>query len=820
MTASMRLRLLFAGLVHLIFSTQHVHAEVGLPSKSVPVVGVTGASLPPSIENKIQRLKEKVDLPRKNTVPSLDTRAGLTQQEGALLTVTLAPDSYKKAVVAAEMFWQSPLLTSIVSVGRSSFIEDSDPQIEDWVSFGTEENLGLLFGKKELSNFPVVNTVYLSGEGFSKIQSSKEMVPASGRDLLASVAVADFCERTPGKSIPFDFSIRFSPWDFASKLAASSRLELSLLELVLQPDALKFSGDDEDEDEDEQGDDEAVDDKAENLDLIDLVDSGGWDLALSQFESQINAGTLSVAQLATKIRRDVGIEQRIRRLVLAAAVATTGFKKNCDGNGGKWRELFWTKDHWLEFFSCRNAAGKDVGPLFTIEDGNFKNGQMEFLTASGPVKIKASVAGRRAGMRTQLLFDEKPMGMDTWFSSDGSVLATDDHSGNIPAAFVFDQKGQCVWSRINATDTTLKNESWYSNGAVKSFIYEPTDGTTSAMVGYHKNGLPKYWLPIRSGRPDGKFLWWHPSGKIAGELDYVAGKRFGIGRLYYENGSDGFRADYSEDTPHGRLIWRDPAGHPLFSLGFTGGKANGLLEIRYGGRHIAEARFEAGVVEGTVILRNVRGIGVAEIPYRGGLLNGTVILRDGVGATRVKSNWLDGQADGDTDSNYSSGVAASLCKFKNGELQEWKSFDPSSKLRYSGKVSSPGAGVSEIDFYGGSNQAVLKCVSKEWSIESCLAIDGDRRIKFPSLKDFIPQIEDAGDLKFKPERCGGVVRALDVSPFVDHGTGNVEVTYRTKEMCPVNLATAMQCDVIFENGKWTPSTCVLADGDSDYEEED
>lgn len=182
----------------------------------------------------------------------------------------------------------------------------------------------------------------------------------------------------------------------------------------------------------------------------------GWDLALSQFEPQIKAGTLSIAELATKIRRDVGIEQRIRRLVLAAAVSSTGFKKNCDGNGGKWRELFWTKDHWLEFFSCRNTAGKDVGPLFTIEDGNFKNGQMEFLTASGLVKIKASVAGRYAGMRTQLLFDEKPMGMDTWFSSDGSVLATDEHTGNIPAAYVFDQKGQGVWSSMNATDTTLK----------------------------------------------------------------------------------------------------------------------------------------------------------------------------------------------------------------------------------------------------------------------------------------------------------------------------------------------------------------------------
>jgi antitoxin component YwqK of YwqJK toxin-antitoxin module len=797
---------------------------------AVPVPGPLPEYSPFSMEKKMQLWKLKVGLPPKNIQASLDRRVGLAEDQASNLHAILPLDSYKKAAATAEIFWKSALLTSIVGIGRKSNIADSDFQTSDWVSYESEDNPGVIFEKNDSKGSPDVTTVFLSEAGFSKMQSSVEIVPASGRDLLASVPVADFCERSPGKRIPYNFSIRFSPWDFASKLVASSRLDVSLLELVLQPDGLRaLTNDNEDQDEgDQEGDDDDDDDgedlddeQAVNLEMLDQSDAGGWDVVLRQLKPQIVAGTLTIAQLAAKIRRDQGVEQRIRRLILAAAIGSPDFKKICGASGGQWREISWTKDQWLEFFSCRNNAGKTVGPSFRIEDGNFKDGEIEFFAVSGRVKITALVGGGRTGMTTQMLVDDKPVGADVWFSSTGSVLATEEHSGSRPSAIVFGVNGQGKWSRANAVDTTIKNRSWYDDGAVKSFVYAPVDGDSSVMVGYHKNGVAKYWLPIRAGRVDGKFKWWHPSGKVAGELDFASGKRFGSGRLYYESGSEGFRADYSEDVPHGRLIWRDTSGNPLFSLGFTGGKANGALDIRYAGRQMVEARFEAGAVEGTVRLRNTRGILVAEIPYRGGLLNGTVILRDSGGAIRVKSNWLDGQADGVTEASYSSGLPAANCKFKDGSLEEWKSFDPGSKLRYLGKVTSLDSGIAEIDYFGGSNKVVLNCTSKEWAVESCVLIHGDKKINFPTLKDLLRKIDDAGELEFKPEKCGGALRALDVTPFVDHTTGVVEVAYRTQEMCPSDsLATGMQCDVSCENGKWTPAPCVLADDDLGEEIDD
>lgn len=797
-------------------------------AQAVLVPGPLPEYSPFSMEKRMQLWKLKVGLPPKNIQASLDRRLGLADEQASKLHGVLPLDSYKKAAATAETFWKSALLTSIVGMGRKSNIADSDFQTSDWVSYQSEDNPGLIFEKNDSKGPPDVTTIFLSEAGFAKMQTSEEIVPGSGRDLLASVPVADFCERSPGKRIPYNFSIRFSPWDFASKLAASSRLDVSLLELVLQPDGLRvLTNDNEDQDEGDQelDDDDGGEDldyqQPVNLQILDQSDAGGWDAVLRQLKAQIDAGTLTIAQLAAKIRRDQGVEQRIRRLILAAAIGAPDFKKICGASGGQWREISWTKDHWLEFFSCRNNSRKSVGPSFRIEDGNFTYGEMEFFAVSGRVKITALVGGARTGMKTQMLVDDKPVGADVWFSSNGSVLATEEHSGSGPSAIVFGVNGQGKWSRANSIDATIKNRSWYDDGTVKSFLYESVDGASAVLVGYHKNGIAKYWLPIRAGRADGKFTWWHPSGKIAGELDFVSGKRFGGGRIYYENGSEGFRADYSEDAPHGRLIWRDPAGNPLFSLGFTGGKANGSLDIRYVGRQIAEARFEAGAVEGTVRLRNSRGILVAEIPYRGGLLNGAVILRDSGGAIRVTSNWLDGQADGVTEASYSSGLPAARCKFKEGNLEEWQSFDPNSQLRYLGKVASLDSGIAEIDYFGGSNKAVLNCTSKEWAIESCVLIQGDKKIKFPALKELLRQIDDAGELEFKPEKCGGALRALDVTPFVDHTTGVVEVAYRTQEMCPSDsLATGMQCDVSCENGKWTPAPCVLADDDLGEEIDD
>jgi antitoxin component YwqK of YwqJK toxin-antitoxin module len=798
----------------------------GLLHPMLPVNAATGGSeivsekavdvSAEAIKQKVLRIKSKLIRPTIDKELSLEKRSGLSQIEADILKAKLTPNAYIKAAAAASAFWTSPLLTSITAIGRSKLSNASDDaaQSDEWFSEVVESDLGELFESAGPSKYPSIHLVSLSEAGFSRIQSSEEMTPTSGRDLLASIPVADFCERSPGNSVPHDFSVRFSPWDFASRLAASSRLEVLLLELILNPDALDFSGA---RDDDEDSDDE----DSHSDDVIDLMDAGGWDAILPQFESQIKDGTLTIAKLATKIRRDQSVEQKIRRLVLSTAVSAPTFKKICDANGGKWSELTWTKEHWLDFFSCRSTAGLDVGPMFSVEDGDFDKGRLRFSMVSGSVRISASGGGDRVGLTTALLLNDKPVGIDSWFLSDGSVTAIRQRNASSPTAFVFGPQGQVEWSQTVATSSNLKNSSWYSNGAPKSVLIDSEDGVTQAMVGYHPNGMPKYWIPLRSGRPDGKFLWWHPSGKIAGELEYASGKRFGLGRLFYENGSEGFRADYSDDAPHGRLIWRDPTSRPLFSMGYTGGKANGLLEIRYGGRQIAEAHFEAGVVEGVVVLRNSRGIGVAEIPYKGGLLNGMVVLRDAAGTARLKSQWLDGQADGDTESSYSSGVPASLCKFKKGQLEEWKSFAPGSKIRYFGKINPIDNGLGDIDFYGGKDSPVLKCVVKDWAIEACAATDGaNGKRNLPTLKDLVDKIEDAGDLKFKPEKCGGAMRSLDVSPFVDQATGKVEISYRTKELCQADdLATGMQCEVNYANRQWIISSCVLSEDDSEQEED-
>ena len=721
------------------------------------------------------------------------------------LKSSMTGEQAQKAELLAKEFWRSPLLMALASLAKP--VPRNDVDLDDeWMAQYVETSADSIFADSEVSGLPDARLAYLNESGFARVATAVEMSAPASTDQIGPVPAADFCERSPGKDIPEDFPSRFSPWDVGSHLASSTLLDATLLQLVLKPDALDFSG----------LNDELAnsDDKGMASDDMDPAEGAGWEGVLERFDRQMTDGSLKLTELVAKIRRDQSIDKGIRRILLAAAVSVAELKKSCESGGGRWKELTWAKSGWLEILSCRDAAGHPAGPLLAVEDGDFVEGDVEYSMTAGAFHLNALLSGAGYSMVTRTYLSGKQVGSETWFGGDGSVRAVRQQSVPGSQAFIFDVKGQVEWSRSLPSTKALTDVSWYPNGAPKSFVVRSAKGVALAMGGFHQNGNPKYWQPLIGDRADGKFLWWHPTAQIAGELDYVAGKRFGSGRLYYPNGVEGFRADYSEDSPHGRMIWRDPENKPLFTLGFSGGRPQGLLEIRYGGRTMAEARFEAGAVEGVVMLRNAHGIGVAEIPYKAGLLSGTVILRDAGGTPRVKSQWLDGQAHGDTEAFYTSGAVAANCKFDQGHLISWASFRPDSKPRYRGKVTAENDGKAAIDFFSGSDTVAFKCSAAEWDRDQCEFVTGPQKVAMPSLKELIGNVKDAGSMKFKPESCGGYTRSLDVSSLVDHPTGTVDFSYRVKELCgKPNLATELQCEIDFTGKSWNIKSCVLADDD-------
>jgi hypothetical protein len=85
----------------------------------------------------------------------------------------------------------------------------------------------------------------------------------------------------------------------------------------------------------------------------------------------------------------------------------------------------------------------------------------------------------------------------------------------------------------------------------------------------------------------------------------------------------------------------------------------------------------------------------------------------------------------------------------------------------------------------------------------------------------LAKIEATDELKFKPEKCGGFLKSLDVTNLVDRPTGKIEVAIRTKDACPsITLATGMQCVVELTTKKWDVESCVLLDEDLEQDDDD
>jgi antitoxin component YwqK of YwqJK toxin-antitoxin module len=728
-------------------------------------------------------------------LPSLSERRGLTSAENDLFNRKYSPQAAKEIETTAIKFWSLDLLKALAAASNLSFDEGSD-DAEEWLKrFDVTSPLGV--SRSSSSSFGLqdqIQLTFLSSSGFVRLENSQELVSASGRDMFAGVPAADFCERKPGVSVPVDYSLKFSPWEVATRLASSSRLEISLLNLILNPDALAIDLD--------------FSERQKNKKNLHYEHAHGWADVLDRMDASIKNRTLKLSDLANLTRRDTGVEQTARSLILAAAVSAPSLRKSCESIGGIWSEVRWGDNDWLELVACRAPDRTQRGFVLAVDDGDLVEGTVVFSTIVHSLRIEAKLDAETEKFSVRFLDPSKSIDSEIWFTEDGKVREVKDGNGPEQRRVMFDSNGQVQMINHLSAVKNLRNLSWYSSGHPKSFQATDEKGEILAHGGFYENGTPKFWQPYLSGRKDGKLIWWFSNGTTAGEVEFAAGRRFGFGSVYYENGVEGYHGEYADDQLHGKMVWRDPAGRSLFTLGYTGGKAHGLLEIRHGGRTMAEARFHGGAVEGTVLVRNQKGLVVGEVPYQAGLLDGGVILRDSNGSVRVSSAWNDGQLDGETEIWYASKAKASYCKFDEGHLIEWASFRPDATYRYAGKVSSIKEGLAVIEYFGGGVAPNLRCKTNDWSIDDCESITGVKTHPAPKLRDFAKSLASNEAFVFKPEKCGGFSQSFDVSPFADLLNGSAEIIFRVKGACnEVGLATSIRCRAGLKGGAWYVDGC-------------
>jgi antitoxin component YwqK of YwqJK toxin-antitoxin module len=759
-----------------------------------------GISLPLTLQakedtsrTKLAAIKSTLVRPTIEKFPALGDRRELSSAEQELLTRRYPREIRRSVESVLERFWSLDLLKALSSAGTTSFVTTTQRQ-DDWLRRVDESMVFSGCGIKAPAPQERLQLTYLSLQGYKQFEDSQELTTATGRDMFAGIPAADFCEREPGNHIPVDYALRFSPWEVASHLASSSRLEATLVNLIMKPDGLSIDSDISDT----------------NVISHETSDhhSHGWMDALDRLNGRIKLGALSLSDLANLIRRDTSIEQSVRSLVLAAAVSASPLKKDCETRGGLWSEVRWNERGWLELFACRSVDKNQIGFVLAAEEGDLAEGTVILSTVVQSLRIEGKLDADSDEFSVRYIDSSKSINSEIWFTQSGDVKAARDGDSSESRHVFFGDRGDVEWINQLRGVKTLRNISWYKNGQPRSFDVIDEGGRVTFRGGFYADGRPHYWQPYQNGKKDGALIWWFPSGARAGELEFAGGRRFGVGSVFYENGVEGFHGEYSDDQLHGRMLWRDPHGRTLFSLNYTGGKAHGLMEIRHGGRTIAEARFEGGSVEGHVLVRNRKGLVVGDIPYRAGLLNGEVILRDSTGSMRVRSPWHEGQLHGETEIWYASKVKAAYCQFDNGQLQQWGSFRPDSSFRYVGKVSSEGSGRASIDYYAGNPAPVVRCRAEDWMIDECESVHSGVRRPAPRLKDILKIWSRNDGFRFSPDKCGGYFQTFDVSPFADMVDGEVKINFRVKDACKeIGLATSIDCKASLKTGAWTVDTC-------------
>lgn len=76
----------------------------------------------------------------------------------------------------------------------------------------------------------------------------------------------------------------------------------------------------------------------------------------------------------------------------------------------------------------------------------------------------------------------------------------------------------------------------------------------------------------REGKKTGKWSTWLPNGKLVKEESYLADKKNGVFKDYYESGKVNFQSSYKNNVPDGEWIFYDGEGNKKSSIVFKDGK--------------------------------------------------------------------------------------------------------------------------------------------------------------------------------------------------------------------------------------------------------
>ncbi|MEN9522070.1 MAG: hypothetical protein RL065_447 [Bacteroidota bacterium] len=214
--------------------------------------------------------------------------------------------------------------------------------------------------------------------------------------------------------------------------------------------------------------------------------------------------------------------------------------------------------------------------------------------------------------------------------------------------------------KLNKNDTTILRDETDTSIA----YYKIMNGTTLITQG-----------KLLSGKREGIWRFYYENGSPLKIEEYHLGKRNGMAVSYDRTGFAMTDENYKNDVWDGAIIKYVNGGKVKSMIFYKDGKMDGLKLMNYddGTGKQEESEWKNGKKNGRTIWYYKKGIKMMEADYTDDILNGEQITYNEKGVMIKKANFVKGKEDGKWFEYDENGNVINTIIYKNGELVKSKS---------------------------------------------------------------------------------------------------------------------------------------------------
>ena len=724
-----------------------------------------------------------------NHIPRpLAEHATMSDAQSRLLESLVGVTTSQSAAAMQQLLISKSTISTLLSIAKTAATE---PEIEDDLSdtlaiavprtsFADDE----IFSDRRPHSNVLSSVPMLTVAHWQLLKQEISPIDHEHKDFYAGRPVSDICLDGAETGAPINTPAQISVWDMAIAESSQSALELASLELLQNPDGLSLltneSASHRETDEDEQY-------------------QASWQQVLKQY---LNASPAkrSIKDFMAYARKTNELSETDLRIIASIGELARISAEDCKRIGLNWQELVTTRKDLFSLGQCQKGDVRE-GP--SIDHANLDNLTVD-LTLSwtrGDLAIHLHhEEGAHWPISLTVTHQDKPIGAEYWFSSNGTMTGEWQFSKMTHEHFAWNDQGKLIWhGSVNQNSEWIEDSSWYSSGRPRHSYHFGNRGTVQKYSEWFENGKPAQSVSWQNNKIDGVRKWWHQNGKLAGEIAMLSGQRFGKGQLWFDSGVLGYSTSYTNDNIDGDMLWRTPSDKNLLTAKFRDGKADGTLTIKdEKGNIIAKSTFDYGRTEGVVDIRSGTNKSHAALSFKSAVLDGVVRLTDYLGVLRVEIPYRSGRISGDVATYSNSGKRLATCTFQDNRLMAW-SFTPDDRdtIKLFGRVTRDVGGVATQTLEDTATGVKAECQSSDWLWRTCRW--RDRKKQWPAMTSAMminaSKKQIPGNM-FQPDRCNGVTIAWNLSPWMYNHKPEVLALLNVKGECKnPELLTSAICTI-------------------------